>query len=205
MSIDITEHMGLVYWIANRCKLAKAAQKGVSTTTEDLIQQGTIGLLKAAAKFDPERGVKFATYAKYWVEAYIKDYCLDQMRTVRVPARAQADAWHAGTSYKQATSIDSAFAATENSENFLDAIGMYHAAEDETPDLKEQIEVLRSALLFLKPKERTVIEGRFFRSRTLEDIGIDLGVTRERVRQIEVIAIRKLKVHLLNEAKELYS
>jgi RNA polymerase sigma factor (sigma-70 family) len=83
VAIDITEHLRLVHW-AIKSRFSWAVKGRVEY--DDLVQAGCIGLLRAAEKFEPERGLKFNTYAMWWVEHFVRRYIQDQGRLVRVPA-----------------------------------------------------------------------------------------------------------------------
>lgn len=195
-TIDVTEHLALVQWCAHKSKCAKWASKAACTSIEDVIQAGRLGLMRAAEQFDESRGVKFITYARWWVDAYIKDYCLLQSRTVRISRKTQLNMWKAGTPVRlHATSLDTGFAVGDHddSHSALDFLGFNTYQKDEQRDTDHLHARLKSALRGLPAREAKVLHGRFYEDRTLESLGDELGVSRERIRQIEAKALGKLK------------
>ena len=69
--------------------LAPNAVAGGALSMEDLVQEGSLGLLKAVGRFNPERGHRFSTYATFWVRAALRRHLQEQSRTIRVPSRVQ--------------------------------------------------------------------------------------------------------------------
>lgn len=199
-TIDVTKHFGLVEWSARKCKVASWASSGVCTGHEDVIQAGRMGLMKAAEKFDESRGVKFATYARWWIDAYIKDWCFNQLRTVRIPRNSALKLHKAGKAVAMhAASIDTGFAVcdTDHAMPVLDYLGYTTHQDDEVPDTEHLHARLRSAIRGLPKREAFVLHGRFFKDLSLAELGETLCVSRERVRQIEAKALGKLKQHFL--------
>jgi RNA polymerase sigma factor (sigma-70 family) len=197
-TIDITEHLPLVYWSVKRCKVAYWASLGACTGHEDAVQAGRMGLMRAAEKFDESRGIKFATYARWWIDAYIKDYCFEQLRTVRIPRNRQMRMWKKGIPVPtHATSIDTGFAVNDRDDgsSILDYLGFHAHQEDEQPDTDHLHSRLKSALRGLPAREAAVLHGRFYENRTLAELGEELGVSRERIRQLQLKALAKLKQH----------
>lgn len=197
-TIDVTKHFGLVEWSARKCKAAKWASVGVCTSHEDVIQVGRMGLMRAAEMFDESKGVKFATYARWWIDAYIKDWCFNQLRTVRIPRSSALKRWKAGKStVLHALSIDSGFAPVDNGNegNVLDSLGFHVHQDDEIQDTEHLHARLRSAIRGLPKREAEVLHGRFFQDLTLAELGDKFKLSRERIRQIEANALSKLKQH----------
>lgn len=197
----------------------------------DLIQEGNVGLIRAASKFDYRRGFKFSTYATWWIRQAVTRALADQARTIRVPVhmsdklsrllrashKLMQELGREPTTEELAQELDMSVKKTEQ---LIQATRQPLSLEmptdededgelgDLVPDadaiapaeavsqvmLKEQIEeVLQS----LSPREVRILQLRYGlgsgESYTLEQVGKKMGVTRERVRQIEMQALSRLR------------
>ena len=205
----------------------------------DLIQEGNVGLIKAAGRFDYKKGYKFSTYATWWIQQSITRAIADKARIIRLPIhmidsigkirRATIDlttelghpptkqeiAYRLGLPVAKLTSIiksaqstvsmDTPATSDEDSSKIADFIVDNSTI---TPDGKvtqdNLLEDIRTILNQLSQKERDVLILRYGLDnngvkKTLDEIGSQYGVSRERIRQIENRAISKLKKLCKNE------
>lgn len=218
----------------------------------DLIQEASLGLMKAADKFDPDRGVRFSTYAVWWIKASIQDYVMRNWSLVRtgstssqkalffnlrrVQARIEREAGARGEvldSHQlrqmvaaevgvpvadvemmdgRLSGMDFSLNATqtvdEDGREWIDALedDGAQAADivENRHDAAQLREWLISALGALNPRERYIVTERKLKDevRTLESLGEELGLSKERVRQLEAAAFAKMRRSLETCSRE---
>jgi RNA polymerase primary sigma factor len=200
---------------------AKAEAKKLMTVMEfdDLLHEGFIGLMDAAKRFDPDRGVRFNTYSRWWARARMTRAIDRGGRPVRLPSgfvedqrqvrRLIRQAEHKGATLdidalSEQTGLNKArlrLLLADQHTKHIDDVDEPSIDRSKQPDqivmLKDAINRLHEELAQLGNRERFVLTRYYLENdgaRTLEDIGKEMGVTRERVRQIGLRGLRKLRV-----------
>ncbi|WP_120632450.1 RNA polymerase factor sigma-32 [Ruegeria sp. EL01] len=236
-----------------RLAISMAAKfKRYGAPMNDLIQEAGLGLMKAADKFDPDRGVRFSTYAVWWIKASIQDYVMRNWSMVRtgstssqkslffnmrrVQARLEREAASEGQELDKhqlhqmiATeigvplrdvemmegrlsgsdfSLNAVQSADEDGREWIDALEDERTQAAEEVELNHDTEQLREWLLTamksLNDRERFIVRERKLRepARTLESLGNELGLSKERVRQLEAAAFGKMRKNLEAQSRE---
>jgi len=232
-------HMRLVIAIAARFR-------NFGLPMGDMIQEGHVGLLEAAARFEPAREVRFSTYATWWIRASIQDYILRNwsivrggtssaqkalffnLRRLRARLAQSGDerprqlvyaeiASAIGVSKSDVEVMDSRLSGPDMSLNapihegeggavdrqdfLVDTVPLPDEMVGDAIDGERRLTWLRSALNVLNARELRIVEERRLRDdgATLEALGESLGISKERVRQIETRALEKLRMALLKE------
>lgn len=241
----ITAYMRLAISMASKFKRYGAPMN-------DLIQEAGLGLMKAADKFDPDRGVRFSTYAVWWIKASIQDYVMRNWSMVRtgstssqkslffnmrrVQARLERECAAAGQVLDRhqlrqmiSTEIgvplhdvemmegrlsgsDYSLNATQSTDDegreWIDALEDESTQAADHVELAHDTECLRGWLLQamndLNERERFIIRERKLRDqpRTLESLGQELNLSKERVRQLEAAAFGKMRRSLESQTRE---
>ncbi|WGW05378.1 RNA polymerase factor sigma-32 [Tropicibacter oceani] len=218
----------------------------------DLIQEAGLGLMKAADKFDPDRGVRFSTYAVWWIKASIQDYVMRNWSMVRtgstssqkslffnmrrVQSRLEREASAAGETLDRhqlremiskeigvplrdvemmegrLSGSDFSLNATQSVEDegreWIDTLEDDSAQAEELVENSHDREQLRDWLIkamnALNDRERFIVRERKLRDepRTLESLGEELGLSKERVRQLEAAAFVKMRKSLEAQSGE---
>jgi len=223
----VSRNLKYVVSVANR-------YKGCGLSLSDLINEGNIGMIEAAKRFDPQKGVKFITYAVWWIRQSILHALAEQAGSVRLPIKQAGLLYKISAKYRELflslkrepTSEDVAKVLNISLEDVESVMRVYRfhlsldtplkenedtsyldmlASSTEHPmdedilllSLKKEIEGLLSEL---SPREKRILKMRFGFSKepmTLEEIGKKIGLSRERVRQIE----KRAKSKLFSKAK----
>ena len=223
--------------------MAKKFDKG-SVPFVDLIQEGNLGLMRAADKFEYERGYKFSTYATWWIRQGIARSIADTGRTIRIPVHMNETINKMGRIQRQLTqelgrepldeeigkemgitadkvqyikrisrepmSLENPVGEEEDS-SLADFISDPNARNPEDYMIDEALTTaLNEALETLTDREEKVLRMRYAlldgKHYTLEEVGKEFGVTRERIRQIESKALKKLRSpSRQNKLKEVYN
>ncbi|TVR06721.1 MAG: RNA polymerase factor sigma-32 [Salinarimonadaceae bacterium] len=236
-------HMRLVIAIASRFR-------NYGLSMPDLIQEGHVGLLEAAARFEPDRDVRFSTYATWWIRASVQDYILRNWSIVRGGTSSaqkalffnlrrlraklsrggeerMSDAIYGeiaeaiGVSKADVATMDVRLSGYDASLNAPIAEGEGDSAErmdflvdgaslpDETVseviDAERRARWLRGALSHLNERELRILQERRLSEdqATLDALGVRLGISKERVRQIESRALEKLRKALIDHRPDL--
>ena len=218
----------------------------------DLIQEAGLGLMKAADKFDPDRGVRFSTYAVWWIKAGIQDYVMRNWSLVRtgstssqkslffnmrrVQAQIEREAMQDGGSLDRSQlheliateigvpigdvemmdgrlsgtdySLNATQATDEDGREWIDIIEDENSIDAQSVEEAHDQENLRNWLLGamdgLSDREKFIVRERqvIDDPRTLESLGQELGLSKERVRQIEAAAFSKMRRFLDKNARE---
>ena len=182
------------YYVAN----------GSASTFDDLVQVGTIGAMKAIRRFEPQRGVKFQTFADY----YVRNEMLNEGRRTAILFSGWTAAERIKTGRrKPASATDVDARRLLGGTACLDDMPWLHDPSqdpDRSLDRKMLTESCLRAIAALPDRERFILETRYLTvdDVSLEELGVRLGVSRERVRQIETRALKRIRAsfEVMNDA-----
>ena len=224
--LEIAQKASERFALANLKLVVWSAKKFGGLTWPDRIQEGNLGLLKAVERFDHRRGVKFSTYATWWIKQAITRAVADKGRTIRIPIHAQEAMRKLRRAQNQIFALKGRDALPEEIADLTDipltrvqrllavseepvSMDVEEVGIDATemmspePDPEEKFAITEIKVLvkrqlgLLAPREAKVIRLRFGigceREYTLEEVGQQFGLTRERIRQIEAKALKNLR------------
>ena len=221
-------------------KIAMKFQRFWKHNMNDLIQEGNIGLLRAAQKYDPTRNVKFSYYAAFWIKAYILKYIQDNFRVVKIVTtegqrklffklRQERDrlssrgvnpttarlAENCGVSENDIMDMDQRLHSTNvfldaplNTDSDTEWLEVLESDEESTESQvsrKQMTDILRQKVVQFRKtmsvRERNIFDKRIYAEnpQTLQQIGDYLGISRERVRQLERDILLKIRDYLKKE------
>jgi RNA polymerase sigma-32 factor len=201
---------------------------------DDIVQEGNIGLLKAAERFDPDRGCRLATYAAYWIRAEIREFVARSYRIVRLGSSKSER--RALRIYRKTRERDPEILAAQSgltkertvellpllmsqdlsldrppTDDALAPIDRLAAVESSPEDAacaadeRERLSrALSQVVSELSPRERSIVKERWLTDRpaTLEQLGAVFGVSKERVRQLEERAKRRMRARIEEITRE---
>jgi RNA polymerase sigma-32 factor len=236
-----------------RLAISQASKfKRYGVPMNDLIQEAGLGLMKAAEKFDPDRGVRFSTYAVWWIKASVQEHVMRNWSMVRtgstspqkslffnmrrIQARLERDANNADQTLDKhqiqqliaqdlgvplhdvemmdgrLSGSDFSLNATQSTEDegreWIDTLEDSSEQAAETVEFEHDQEALRTWLVqamgVLSEREKYIVRERKLVEvpRTLESLGVELTLSKERIRQIEAAAFKKMRSSLETEAPE---
>lgn len=236
-----------------RLAISQASKfKRYGVPMNDLIQEAGLGLMKAAEKFDPDRGVRFSTYAVWWIKASVQEHVMRNWSMVRtgstspqkslffnmrrIQARLERDANNADQTLDKhqiqqliaqdlgvplhdvemmdgrLSGSDFSLNATQSTEDegreWIDTLEDSSEQAAETVEFEHDQEALRTWLVqamgVLSEREKYIVRERKLIEvpRTLESLGVELTLSKERIRQIEAAAFKKMRSRLETEAPE---
>ena len=236
-----------------RLAISMAAKfKRYGAPMNDLVQEAGLGLMKAAEKFDPDRGVRFSTYAVWWIKASVQDYVMRNWSMVRtgstssqkslffnmrrVQAQLEREAQQTGASLDKhqlnqliATevgvplndvemmdgrlsgsdfSLNATQASDEEGREWIDTLEDENSRADlaveEEHDQRRLADWIGVAMDTLNDREQFIVRQRKLieSPRTLESLGAELSLSKERVRQLEAAAFGKMRKYLEKNAGE---
>jgi len=229
-----SDHLAREQMIAANLRLVVRIAKDYSNpsmTLGDLVAEGNIGLMRAVEEFDPDMGVRFSTYAAWWIKQAIKRAMITAGQPVRIPAylnkliskwrktagAIEVELGRAPTTEEMAKKLHISLKRAELVRQGLDAVanpsfinqdssvsmGRMLIDRIDSPDQPmldaSNLPIVRSLLEKLEPRERRILELRYGLDgyegpmRTFKQIGQEIGLTRERVRQLEKKALGDLK------------
>ncbi len=189
MSIRVEDHVGLARLAAGRFRWA-VGQGGIDS--DDLVQAAMLGLHRAAQTFDPDRA-SWSTYGMTWARSSVRRYIYQHRRTVSYPVYRQERS-NAETPPRE-LSLDAPVGGEADGRSWHERHAANATCPEEAAAANERNERLEAALAELPERQARIIRGRL-RGLRLVDLGEELGVSRERIRQLEANALDALRARL---------